>query len=80
MTSIIEASQQANLALAAYATLTKGISDKAYTNALEKVGMSESEAKEFAKHWEVVDSATFDENGASAMILGAVTNEWRISV
>jgi len=80
MTSITEASQQANLALAAYATLTKGMKDQDYINALVAVGMSESEAEDFVKHWTVVDSATFDENGASATILGAVTNEWRVSV
>ena len=55
MTSIIEASQQAELALAAYADFSGPTAG--YQKALQDVGMSEAQAADFLKHWTVVDRA-----------------------
>ena len=68
MSAITEASQQADFAQAAYATVTKGMVKQNYIDALVNgAKMSQSQAKAFAAEWTVVDSAEFD-NGAAATI------------
>ena len=69
MTSIEQFSQQAELAQAAYAIVTKGMfgDDEKYIDALKGANMSQSQAEAFAAEWTVVDSAEFD-NGAAATI------------
>ena len=65
METIVTYSAQADLAMAAYASLTKGTPDE---SKLRAIGMSSSQAKAFAAQWKVVDSATFEQNGAAATI------------
>ena len=62
MSAITEFSQQADLAFAAYATVTSGMKSDDYIQALENVGMSKSQAKAFAAEWKVVVSQEFTEN------------------
>lgn len=56
MSPIIEYSNQAELALAAYADLSG--SSSGYPAALEAAGMSALQAVEFAKRWTVIDQYT----------------------
>jgi Ca2+-binding RTX toxin-like protein len=57
MTTIAESYKGAELALAAYSTLTPGIAGKPYTDALEDNGrgMSPAQAANFAERWQVVE-------------------------
>ena len=57
MTTIHEMHVQAELALAAYADLTSGISGQNYITALQQQGegMSPAQAEQFASNWRVVD-------------------------
>ncbi len=71
MTAIGDFAKQADLALAAYANVTSGISGKAYTDALQAVGMSSAQATEFSQRWAVIDSVSFP-NGAAATIFEEV--------
>ena len=68
MTDITIFSQQADLALAAYANLRQNMVDDEYIATLGFAGMSKSQATEFVKHWTVVDSVNFSLNGASATV------------
>ncbi|SMB26132.1 protein of unknown function [Sterolibacterium denitrificans] len=67
MTAISDFANQADLALAAYASLTSGISGKVYTDALQVIGMSSTQATEFSQRWVVIDSIEFS-NGAAATV------------
>lgn len=55
MSIITEYFQQTELAFAAYAQLSYGISEKDYITNLKNAGMSENQAMEFAANWSVVD-------------------------
>lgn len=55
MSTIADYYTQAELALAAYADLAPGISDKNYTDALVNAGMSAAQAEDFAANWQVID-------------------------
>jgi len=61
---------QAELALAAYASLTTSRPDKA---ALIDVGMSDAQATRFASTWRVVTQYTDPITGVSATVFQAVT-------
>jgi hypothetical protein len=60
MNTISEFYNQSELALAAYANLSTGISGKLYTDALENndQGMSNMQALRFASEWSVVNQYT----------------------
>ncbi|MDH4321351.1 MAG: hypothetical protein OEV73_07605, partial [Desulfobulbaceae bacterium] len=57
MSTITEYLTEAELALAAYATLTPGMSKDVYVDALQDDGngMAQKQAEEFAAHWQVID-------------------------
>ncbi|MDY0249972.1 MAG: hypothetical protein RBR45_07955 [Pseudomonas sp.] len=59
MKSISKYYEQAELALAAYAVLSPGIGDEdnmvAYKNALQKAGMTKSQAERFSAKYSIVD-------------------------
>jgi Ca2+-binding RTX toxin-like protein len=65
MTQISELSVQAELSLAAYANLTKGVPSQAE---LRKAGMSQTQAEHFAAEWSVVDQSTDSASGFSATV------------
>jgi len=69
MSIITEYYMQAEFALAAYSNLTKGISGKDYTDALQDGGngMSAVQAADFASKWLVVDQYN-DATGVSATV------------
>jgi len=74
MSIITEYYMQAEFALAAYSNLTKGISGKDYTDALQDGGngMSAVQAADFASKWLVVDQYN-DATGVSATVFQAVS-------
>jgi Ca2+-binding RTX toxin-like protein len=65
MTQISELSVQAELSLAAYANLTKGVPSQAE---LRKAGMSQTQAEHFAAEWSVVDQSIDSASGFSATV------------
>jgi len=60
--------EQAQLALAAYAELFSGMTDEAYSDALEDAGMSTVQAQAFASEWLVVDTLNDLISGTNATV------------
>lgn len=56
MTQISEVYQQAQFALAAYATLTPSLTRDDYIEALSNEGMTTAQAQQFADQYKVVDN------------------------
>lgn len=75
MSTITDFHVQADLALAAYANLTSGISSTAYTNALtdDAAGMTLAQATVFAAKWNVITQYTDPLTGVSATVFQAVS-------
>lgn len=71
--------EQAELALASYATLLPGISGTAYRNALtdDSVGMSPAQAERFAEKWRVIDQSPAAASGFSATVFEEVSTRKR---
>lgn len=78
MTTITEYLTKAELALAAYANLSPGISDNNYTDALQDGGhgMSSGQAKRFASTYSVVDQHTDSLTGLSATVFQQGTTKY----
>lgn len=74
MSIVTEFFKQGELALAAYSRLATGISGKPYTDALEDVGMTPTQAASFASKWIVVDQYTDPVTGVSATVFQAVSD------
>ncbi|MDZ7805099.1 hypothetical protein [Thiohalophilus sp.] len=66
--------QQADLAMAAYASLSTGEPSQAE---LIRVGMSLIQAEAFASHWRVADQFNHESSGLSATIFEEVSSERR---
>ena len=76
MNGIIDYFEQAELAFAAYFTLTPGMTDPAYRLALlaDGKGMSATQAASFASTWIVVDQYTDPVTGLSATFFKDVSD------
>lgn len=72
-TTIVEQAQQAELALAAYASLVKGEPDK---DALKKAGLSDLQADQFRKQYTVIDQFN-DASGLSVTVFEDKTSHTR---
>ncbi|MEW6292453.1 MAG: calcium-binding protein [Pseudomonadota bacterium] len=74
MSVITDYSKQSELALAAYAGLSSGISGAFYRKALEDAGMSQFQAERFAERWRVIDQSPASASGFSATVFAEISS------